>query len=89
MNAEFCNKTDPYQGATATTYKRLSTPTAQGGLSSDSKCDLNAIRVPNQTVNVRELLSFMPWYFSDGPGAEQLIPSDRCPTTIPMLSPQP
>eukprot|EP01043_Picozoa_sp_COSAG02_P033927 COSAG02_NODE_2342_length_9101_cov_78.830038_8_plen_637_part_00 len=39
-----------------------------------SSCNLGAIRVPNKTVNVRELLGFMPWYFSDGYGSAQLVP---------------
>jgi hypothetical protein len=29
-----------------------------------SKCNLKDIRIPNQVVNVRELLAFMPWYYS-------------------------
>ena len=41
---------------------------------SSRTCDLDAIRVPNKTVNVRELLAFMPWYFSDGNGSAQLVP---------------
>ena len=36
-------------------------------------CDLQKIRVPNQLVNVRELLAFMPWYYSS------LLPLDTDP----------
>jgi hypothetical protein len=30
----------------------------------NQRCDLGAIRTPNRPVNVRELLAFMPWYYS-------------------------
>ena len=36
-------------------------------------CNLQNIRVPNQPVNVRELLAFMPWYYSS------LLPLDTDP----------
>lgn len=37
----------------------------------DSNCDLKKIRIPDQPVNVRELLAFMPWYYPS------LLPSDN------------
>lgn len=47
----------------------------------DGTCDLGAVRTPNRTVNVRELLGFMPWYFARSPastdGPEPLIPYNR------------
>ncbi len=44
----------------------------------DSNCNLSNVRVPNQTVAVRELLAFVPWYF------DSLIPKDRTPKYLPM-----
>ncbi len=44
----------------------------------DSNCDLSSVRVPNRTVQVRELLAFIPWYF------DSLIPQDRASKYLPM-----
>jgi hypothetical protein len=38
------------------------------------ECNLTAVRKMNELVGVRELLAFIPWYFSDG--ANPLIPYD-------------
>jgi hypothetical protein len=40
-----------------------------------SRCNLTVVRQPNQPVGVRELLAFVPWYFSSGP--TPLIPYGR------------
>ena len=44
----------------------------------DSNCDLSSVRVPNRTVQVRELLAFIPWYF------DSLIPQNRTSEYLPM-----
>jgi hypothetical protein len=41
----------------------------------NQSCNLSAVRVPNQPVQVRELLGFVPWYFSTGDSP--LIPYER------------
>lgn len=41
-------------------------------------CNMPAVRVENQTANVRELLGFMPFYY------ESLIPNELLPTFLPM-----
>ena len=45
---------------------------------SESTCNLTAVRTVNEPVNVRELLGFMPWYF------DSLIPSERAPAFFAM-----
>jgi glycogen debranching enzyme len=48
------------------------------GTPSAPSCNLTAVRVVNRTVNVRELLGFMPWYFSG------LIPTEAAAKFYPM-----
>jgi hypothetical protein len=43
-----------------------------------SNCDLSSVRVPNRTVQVRELLAFVPWYF------ESLIPRHKASRYLSM-----
>jgi len=75
----------PPTGSPATTHKRLSKSPGEERQAPGNMCDLNAIRVPNEPVNARELLSFMPWYFSDGSDSAQLIPADRYKTYAGMF----
>lgn len=79
MAVQYCKATNPWAGSPAgvhTYHRKTAARIAQ-----DSHPDVSTncpgdFRKTNETVNVRELLAFMPWYFSM-PGAEegQLIPS--------------
>jgi hypothetical protein len=39
-------------------------PTRKNDPPFNQQCNLSAIRIPDRPVNVRELLAFMPWYYS-------------------------
>lgn len=69
---------DENAAATSTMTKDAALAKDTVAVSRRSSCDLGAVRQLNKTVQVRELLAFMPWYF------ETLIPSNSTKQYMPM-----
>jgi hypothetical protein len=57
--------TQQHWNPTISSFAVIPTPQPKMTLASPaSQCNLQSVRTPNQPVNVRELLAYMPWYYS-------------------------